>query len=76
MKIIAKYAAIFFASLILNSPALFAQNEKPAVKTAAAATVTVTSVSKATWIQSIEAQGAISSWQDALVGVRVAGLPL
>ena len=75
MKILANYAAIFFASLILNSPALFAQNEKT-VKTAVAATVTITRVSKAKWTQSIEAQGAISSWQDALVGARVAGLPL
>lgn len=75
MKIIANYAAIFFASLILHSPKLFAQNEKP-TKTAAAATVTIASVSKAKWTQSLEAQGAISSWQDALVGARVAGLPL
>ncbi len=60
--------------LILSTMANAAEDNVKKPKPAM--TVTTTTVSKADWAATIETQGAIMAWQEAIVSARVAGLPI
>jgi RND family efflux transporter MFP subunit len=71
---IKKYFIINMLSLFLLSTAIAGDDKN--IKAKPAMTVTTTTVSKADWAATIETQGAIMAWQEAIVSARVAGLPI
>lgn len=60
--------------LLLSLTAIAADDQTKKAKPAM--TVTTATVSKTEWAATIEAQGVISAWQEAIVSARVAGLPI
>lgn len=53
-----------------------AEADKTAVKPKPTLTVTTTAVDKATWATTVDTQGVIAAWQEAVVSARVTGLPI
>jgi len=68
-----KKGFIINALFLLSLMATAADDHK---KVKPAMTVTTATVSKADWATTIETQGAITAWQEAIVSARVAGLPI